>query len=359
MNNDFNEKDSYNEPQVNSYTPVTFQQPSYEKYNEPVTQPGTKGKTKYGIGSLIACCLICSVLSGTVTSGVFLYTSGSLGTLFGSGTTTSNSTAQKTGQTVNINVDKTAVGLVEAVAEKVSPSVVGIRATTSYDNFFFGEQQQSGEGSGIIYKSDGYIITNYHVISTAVENQKSKLEVFLPSDAKTAIAATVVGYEMESDIAVIKIEKTGLQAIEIGDSSKLKVGETAVAVGNPGGLEFMGSVSTGIISGLNRKIQMETSGDMTLIQTDAAINPGNSGGALVNSEGKLIGVNSAKMAADNFEGMGFAIPVNSVVSICNRILTNKDEKKAFLGVKISTTYTSERLKSMGYPSGVVIEQVEN
>ena len=200
-------------------------------------------------------------------------------------------------------------------------------------------------------------MTNYHVISEAVENNGS-ISVFLPSDSQTAIDAKVIGYDVSADLAVVKIEKTGLTAIEIGDSDEVKVGNTAVAVGNPGGLQFMGSVSAGIISGLNRTIQMENTGEyVNLIQTDAAINPGNSGGALVNSNGFLIGLNSAKLASTEYEGMGFAIPSNTVVSICKRIIENVDEPQSYLGLDISSYYTSERLNMMGYPSGVVVERV--
>jgi serine protease Do len=345
MDNEFDNNESYYQPQVNSYTPPAPYQPYYQK----------KEKPKYGIGAIIACCLICSILTGTVTSGVFLLAAGPL---FNYPLKSTASTDQA--KSINITVDKTATNLVEAIAEKVSPSVVGIKTTSAVEDFFMGEQTQTGEGSGIIYKADGYIITNYHVIATSVEavdQQKAKIDVFLPSDAKIAITATVVGYDVSSDIAILKISKTGLPAIEIGNSSKIKVGEVAVAIGNPGGLEFMGSVSSGIISGLNRKIQLENSGDMTLIQTDAAINPGNSGGALVDKDGKLIGVNSAKMAAANFEGMGFAIPVNSVITICNTILSNKDDKKAYVGVQISTRFNETVLQQNGYPVGVVVDSV--
>ena len=119
----------------------------------------------------------------------------------------------------------------------------------------------------------------------------------------------------------------------------------------------MGSTSAGVISGLNRTIQLESSGSLKLIQTDAAINPGNSGGALVDAQGKLIGINSAKLAATGYEGMGFAIPVNSAIEICDRIIQRIGEPNSYLGVEISTYYDSTTLQRMGYPAGVVIYRV--
>ena len=264
----------------------------------------------------------------------------------------SGSTSTKT----SIVAESTDEAAVQAVAEAVSPSVVGIVVATSSQSFFGTGTSSESEGSGIIYSEDGYIITNYHVISDAVESN-GKISVYLESDSTTAISATVVGYDVSADLAVVKIDKNGLPSIGIGKSSDLKVGQTAIAVGNPGGMDFMGSVSKGIISGLDRTIQLENTTEINLIQTDAAINPGNSGGALVNSSGQLIGVNSAKMASENFEGMGFAIPVDDVVEICDRIISKKDAPVGYVGVEISTRYDASTLQMMGYPAGVVVAGV--
>lgn len=332
-------------------------QPPMTPPRQPVKAPQPRRERKpVGVLTLVACMLLTAVLGGAAGAGGFAYYTKYMAP------TSSGTASGSTGSAIkNITIETTTENLIEAVSEKVGPSVVGIRTTASSLVGFWGNTIEStGEGSGIIYKSTGYIITNYHVIQQAVESTNrsgAKVEVFLPSNVEEAIPATVVGYDISTDLAVLKIERTELPAIEIGDSDKLKVGETAVAVGNPGGLEFMGSVSAGIISGLNRVIQLESTGNMTLIQTDAAINPGNSGGALVNAKGQLIGVNSAKMASDGFEGMGFAIPVNHVVEICQNIIDNKDVKKAFLGLQISTVYDAESLRRMGYPAGVVIQSV--
>ena len=256
-----------------------------------------------------------------------------------------------------INVTTTAENIVEAVTLKSGPSVVGISTTAAVTNFFGGISDSTDEGSGIIYSTDGYIITNYHVISEAVENRKSSISVYLPSNPDKGIEATVIGYNIASDLAVIKINKTGLPAIEIGDSDKLKVGQYAIAIGSPGGMEFMNSVSYGIISGLNRSVSTGTGKAMTLIQTDAAINPGNSGGALLDSNGKLIGVNSAKLVDTSFENMGFAIPVNTVTEICNKIIAKQNDPSPYIGIEINQQYTADILKRLGYPEGVVVNNV--
>lgn len=344
---------SYDKPPVASYS--AYAENSYYTGKPPKKEKKTR---KYPLSILVACCLICSLLGGTVAMGAMVVINENK---FISPTTensksSNSSDPEKT--IINVTNDQTEE-LITAVAQKASPSVVGIRATAKTYNFWGQVQDSGGEGSGIIYTTDGYIITNYHVISTAVESTTGKITVFLPSDPETALNASVVGYYRESDIAVIKIEKTGLPAIEVGDSSKLKIGQTAIAIGNPGGLQYMGSVSTGIVSGLDRTLKLEGIEEMSLIQTDAAINPGNSGGALVNTSGQLIGVNSSKIASTAVEGMGFAIPSNYVKELCDDIISKKDIKKAYIGVKISTEYDSDYLKSIGYPAGAVVESVDS
>ncbi len=255
-----------------------------------------------------------------------------------------------------INVNESMDGVIEAVATKVTPSVVGI-LTTASSNDLFGSSS-SGEGSGIIYSSDGYIITNYHVIESAVNYASSQINVYLSSKNDVAYPATVVGYNISHDLAVIKIEAKNLTAIKLGDADKLKVGQYVAAIGSPGGLDFMGSVTYGIISGLNRVMSDSSTGSQVeLIQTDAAINPGNSGGALVNTEGKLIGVNSSKIAATEYEGMGFAIPIDTVKEICDKIISKKDSPNPYIGITISERYSAETLQSLGFPVGAVIRSV--
>lgn len=204
------------------------------------------------------------------------------------------------------------------VAEVVGPTVVGI---SNKNETFFGERT-SGSGSGIIFDPNGYIVTNYHVIEGA-----EKVTVKLVSSNKT-FDAKFVGGDPSRDIAVIKIDAKGLPVARFGDSSKIKVGDVAVAIGNPLGDEFAGSVTAGIISAVNRKIKISDPStgrttNYTVLQTDAAINPGNSGGALCNEAGEIIGINSLKLDANaNVEGMGFAITINEAKAIVDKIMKN-------------------------------------
>ncbi len=260
---------------------------------------------------------------------------------------------------ISINVDEDANSIAQAVAAKCSDSVVGIRTITSVQNFFYGQSSEStGEGSGVIYKEDGYIITNYHVISSAVESSnKTRIDVFVGSADSDPYSAEVVGYSISSDLAVIKIDAENLNAVEIGNSDELEIGEYVVTIGSPGGLDFMGSVTYGIVSGLNRVVS--TDSDVKLIQTDAAINPGNSGGALLSVEGKLIGINSSKIVSTEYEGMGFSIPVNTVIEKCNNIIDRQNSPEPYVGITFSKRYTEEVLAYYGFPSGAVVQSVDN
>ena len=331
-----------------------------ESYTAPANDtPPKKGK-KITMGTVLFSSAITAVISSILTCVIALsFGAGGFALLFGPPPQNNESSISNSdGETTkNIVIDATAETAAVAVAEKVKPSAVGIMVTFENYNFFYGSQTSESQGSGIIYKADGHIITNYHVIVGAVK-QGGNISVYLYDDTENGISATVIGYDVSADLAVIKIDKTGLTPIELGDSDKLVVGQTAIAIGNPGGLSFSGSVSMGIISGLNRTIQLESSSEITLIQTDTAINPGNSGGALTDSQGKLIGVNSAKLSGDGYEGMGFAIPVNDMKEICDRIISRQNSPKPYLGVSLSSYYTASMLKQYGYPAGVVVESVE-
>ena len=207
-------------------------------------------------------------------------------------------------------------GSLSDVIEKVRPSVVAINVestTSSGANYFFGgEQTVQSAGSGVIISEDGYIVTNNHVIEDA-----NNITVYLQDG--TSYTASLVGADAEGDIALLKIDATGLSYATLGDSDTLKVGDTAIAIGNPLG-ELAGSVSQGIVSALDRQITLEGE-TMNLLQTDAAINPGNSGGALFNASGEVIGIVVAKSGGDNIEGLGFAIPINDVKEIVDQLTT--------------------------------------
>ncbi len=271
-----------------------------------------------------------------------------------SGTSNSNTVPPQ-----KVTIENEVESMVEAVYAKCADSVVGISTSASMQSFFGGSStSEIGEGSGVVYSADGYIITNYHVISDALEYQSYVINIYFASDPDNAVPASVVGYNVASDLAVLKVDKTGLLAVEVGKSSDLQIGQYVVAIGCPGGIEFMGSASYGIISGLNRSITVEQGSTMTLIQTDAAINPGNSGGALLDSKGRLIGINSAKFVDESFEGMGFSIPVDNVVEICDRIIARKDQPTPYIGIEVSKKYDEQTLARLGYPAGAVVLGVD-
>ena len=217
-------------------------------------------------------------------------------------------------------------GTVIFVAETVGPAVVGvINKAIAYDIFRRPYTEQRS-GSGVIFHPDGFIVTNSHVVEGAQE-----LLVYL-ADGRVLTGA-IVGDDPLTDLAVIKVDAAGLPSAQFGDSSLLRVGELAVAIGNPVGLEFARTVTAGVISGLDRRIQ-QGERQFVLVQTDAAINPGNSGGPLVNSSGEVIGINTLKFAAEGVEGMSFAIPINTVRPIVNELVLQGRVVRPWLGVRI-------------------------
>ena len=211
-------------------------------------------------------------------------------------------------------------------AQAIGPTVVGITNKGVVRDFFSNRQVlvEQGTGSGVIFDAQGYIATNYHVVQNAQE-----ISVSL-SDGRT-LDGKVIGVDPVTDLAVVKVEAQDLPVATLGDSDSLMVGEPAIAIGNPLGLEFKGSVTTGVISALNRSLDIGER-RFKLIQTDAAINPGNSGGALVNADGVVIGINSAKIALSGVEGIGFAIPINSARPILQSLIDKGRVVRAYLGV---------------------------
>ena len=215
--------------------------------------------------------------------------------------------------------------VVQAVRE-VGPAVVGI-TTQVYDRDMFNRRVEVGQsvGSGVIFDKQGYIVTNNHVVGDSKE-----VNVCL-SNGDT-VTGTVVGTDASTDLAVVKIAAdSSLPVAEFGDSDHLQVGETAIAIGNPLGLEFQGTVTVGVISALNRTLD-EMDQRFNLIQTDAAINPGNSGGALVTADGKVVGINSAKISKEGVEGMGFSIPINQAKGIIEELIQKGHVTRAYIGL---------------------------
>lgn len=238
---------------------------------------------------------------------------------------------------------------VKAIYKKVIPSVVGVETTiTNMQNGASGV----GEGTGIVATSDGYILTNAHVVNYSRGN---KVKVILHDNKE--YQATVVGYDKTSDLAVLKIKATGLTPATFGNADSMEVGDQVIAIGNPGGISFAGSLTVGYVSALNRAIEAHSDGGMTYIQTDAAINPGNSGGPLVNLYGQVIGINSNKIVAPGYEGMGFSIPVSRARSMINDLIAKGYVSgRSRLGITAGTV-AREDMQLKNYPQGVVIVSV--
>ena len=245
-----------------------------------------------------------------------------------------------------------------SVAAKVLPSIVGIEVTYSV-NSFWGTSTGTATGSGIIISEDGYIITNNHVISA--ESTFSYYEITKATDLivklygdETEYKATVVGTDAYTDIAVIKIDATGLTPATLGDSDEVRVGEYAMALGNPIGMDF--TVTQGIISAINREVSSSDGTTYVAIQTDAAINSGNSGGALVNSKGEVIGVNTLKISASGVEGIGFAIPINSITDVVEQLIDHQNVTRPFIGI-IGQSISSEVAELYSLPKGISVQSV--
>lgn len=253
--------------------------------------------------------------------------------------------------TINVKGDE---NVENAVAKKAIPSVVGITTVTQSNDIFNLNKYVQGVGSGVIVSSDGYILTNSHVVGNG--NAK-EMNVIFSNGEKTP--GKLIWQDESLDLAVIKVEKTGLPVMDIGDSDKVSVGDKAIAIGNPLGLDLQSTLTSGYISGLNRTINMENGASMDgLIQTDAAINGGNSGGALLNAKGELIGINTAK--ASGGEGIGFAIPINIAKTIVNEIKEKGNFDTVKLGIQGVDLKIYEKYFQVetGAENGAVVIKVE-
>jgi len=257
----------------------------------------------------------------------------------------STASVNSTANWINMAAPEDALSIPDIV-EKAVPSVVGISAVFEYtpsaqsywgfgfynyggNNGTTQTQQITGTGTGIVMTEDGYIITNAHCVYDNESDYKCgkavSVSVVMGDDTETEYEAQVVGYDLETDLAVLKIDATGLTPAEFGNSDDLRVGELVIAIGNPLGFELQNTVTCGIVSALNREVTINEK-DMTLIQTDAAINSGNSGGPLLNGYGQVVGINSAKMSSTygsaSVEGLGFAIPISDAKEIIEDLINN-------------------------------------
>lgn len=279
-------------------------------------------------------------------------------------------TSTPSGTTTNLvslsNYSNTAV----FAANKILPSIVGIQVTyTATTNSMFGfgiptTSEATATGSGIIISEDGYIVTNNHVIDTS--SSSSSYSYYDISDATSVkiklhgsdelYDAEIVGKDSQTDLAVLKIDKTGLTAAEFANSDEATVGEFAMAVGSPLGLDT--TVTTGIISAVNREVEADGT-TYVCIQTDAAINSGNSGGALVNSDGKVIGINTLKLSGSGVEGIGFAIPINSTTDVIDDLIEYNKVLRPYIGISgidlDDSTVKRYKLATLG----VYIQSVQN
>lgn len=295
VNPSYNRPVYNNNPYENQKSPDNYPPAGY--YGKAPEGRGSKGR-KLAVG-VVAVCVAVAVIA--LISSLLGKTDVSVGdtTTTASAGYQEQTTAQTTAQNVTVATTQASNQMVNSVwvAEKVRPSVVGVMA--------YRQGELAGEGSGVLMSEDAgknctYIVTCAHVI----DEPGCEFGVLLLDGSR--YDATVVAIDVRTDIGVLKVEKTGLPLAEFGDSSSLKIGEPIYAIGNPGGSEYFGSITNGIIAAIDRSISATYT--MTCIQHNAAINPGNSGGALVNSAGQVIGINSSKIAKTDFEGMGFAVP---------------------------------------------------
>ena len=342
---------SENNQSQNSYYNPNPQQNYTQTYNAGqinyAETPAPKQKNKTVI-TLVVIFIVCACLA---IAGLFAAAVGFDKNDTNNNTETTNPSAQVEAKDQEAVPDKSSTGeyTVKGVVDKVINSCVGITVyteATNYSNFYgygsqkgSGEQIQSGAGSGVLMlESNGktYVLTNAHVISDG-----SKFKVTL--NDKTEYEAALVGYDSQTDIGVLSINKTGLQIAEFGKSDQTVQGEQVVAIGCPGGLDFLNSSSIGYVSALARPIQSTIGYNTECIQIDASINPGNSGGGLFNMQGQVIGINSSKIAATEYEGMGFAIPSNTAIATANSLIkVGYVEGRAKLGItyKSITSYSN-------------------
>ena len=257
------------------------------------------------------------------------------------------------------------------IVDEIMPSVVGVSSTFEinepYTTWGWGgfqsetrKREATGTGTGIVMTDDGYIVTNAHCVYDEEYKAGEAVSVYVLFSDQSKQDAKIIAYDTETDIAVLKVDATGLKPATFGNSDDLRVGELVIAVGNPLGFDLFGSVTSGIVSALNRQIAINEK-HMTLIQTDAAINSGNSGGPLLNSCGQVIGINSAKMSSSygsaSVEGLGFAIPINEAKTIVDDLIYNGyvtgRPQIGISGVDISESYSSY----LGIPMGVYVRAV--
>ena len=287
--------------------------------------------------AIIACCLVLSI--GCGIGGAYLIARTNPSSVIYQDTSKIVSTGSQDSSTIKSVVEQCANSVVEIQTESV----------TNGSNPFQ-QYVSSGAGSGVILTQDGYIVTNHHVIEDANS-------ITVRTRSGDEYNASLVGSDEQSDLAVLKIDASGLTPAVLGDSTTLEVGDLAIAIGNPLG-ELGGSVTSGIISALDREMTIDGQ-TMTLLQTDAAVNPGNSGGGLFNANGDLIGIVNAKSSGENVEGIGFAIPISTATDIIDELIANGEvTSRPTLGVSLYNVEDEMTASQLGVDStGVYIVQI--
>ncbi len=335
MENKNNNFINTNATETNSSSSFKSAKPS--KGSKP--QKEKKQNSGSGFGKTVVLPFVSGIIGATLVMGVCFSVPQIKSEILGNGSTTLKDNNSNIDYN-NVNLNLVSLSSISDtgvyVAQKVLPSIVGINVEYSVSSIFSrNSSTASAEGSGVIISEDGYILTNNHVIDSSSSSSyyevgdASKITVYLYND-DTPYEAKIIGTDEQTDLAVIKIDKTGLTAAELGDSDTVQVGEWCMSIGNPLGMRS--TVCQGSISALDREITDSDGKTYNVLQTDAAINEGNSGGALVNSKGQVIGINTLKASGEGVEGLGFAIPINDTKDIYSDLIQYSKVKRPYIGI---------------------------
>ncbi len=354
--------DAHYTPAGEGPVPPRYYTPPEPKKAEKHEKSGKGGR----ILGIIALCLVCALLGGLVGAS-FMGRSldGRIAALEDARTEqaleriteAAAAGSADSAQTATAVKNDSAALTASAIYAQACSQVVGVTTEVTYTNFFGMNSSSAVSGTGFIVSEDGYILTNYHVIELAAQNDKD-VNVILYDG--TRYTASIVGYEKYNDVAVLKIDANGLKPVSFGNSDSLSVGDLVYAVGNPlGELDF--SMSTGHVSALDRAITSDESGvAINMFQIDAAVNSGNSGGPVYNAAGEVVGIVTAKYASTGVEGLGFAIPINDAVKIASDLITKGYVTgKAYMGVQIDQRYNSLYSQYYNMPLGAYVYSVED
>lgn len=319
---------------------------------------GEKQKTKRGIFPMVTSGLIGGVISAVLITALFLMNIIPNEQAMNENSSSDETTSHAVTTMSDVNIDS------DANIDQLEQAIVGVINKQQQNIWENGED--AGSGSGIIYKKEdgkAYVVTNNHVVQNA-----KQVEVDVNGER---VEAEVKGTDELNDLAVLEIDASNVEEVaNLGTSDELKVGETVIAIGNPLGMEFAGSVTKGIVSGLDRAVEIDTNGDgqadwvTEVLQTDAAINPGNSGGALANASGEVIGINSMKIADQGVEGIGFAIPIDTALPIIDQLENDGEVTRPFIGIstaeleQVPAEYRNEIKLPEDVKNGMVIANVQ-